>query len=116
VVLVVTCLPTIVELLLPRIGTNVQAAAFLVFGFSAVDAVTDWPRVHMVMQAYQGYFSQWGVLGYGLWYVCHIPLLLFATFLFELLFVLCIVLIAVLLLKVMSNEHALKQQVKEAHV
>jgi hypothetical protein len=100
VVLAVTLLPTIVELLLPRIGASVQAAAFLVFGFSAIDAITDWPRVVTVMAAYRGGFEPWGVPGLLLWYVLHPVLLLFSTFLFELLFVLCLALILVLVLKI----------------
>lgn len=111
VVLSLTLLPTIVELLMPRIGTQVQSAAFLVFLFSAVDAVTDWPRVAATMAAYHANFAQWGMAGNVLWFVLHPVLLLFATFLFELLFVLCCVLILALVLKISSD-----QRVREASV
>jgi hypothetical protein len=100
VVLAVTLLPTVVELLLPRIGAKVQAAALLVFVFSGVDAVTDWPRVATTMAVYRGGFEQWGIAGMVLWYALHPLLLLFSTFLFELLFVLCVVLILVLVMKI----------------
>ncbi len=104
VVMFVTLLPTVVELFFPRIGENVQAVAFLVFGFSVVDAVTDWPRVVTVMAAYRGGFEQWGLPGVIFWVLLHPILLVFSTFLFELLFCLCVALIAVLVFKIAAQE------------
>lgn len=104
IVLGITILPTVVELLLPRIGANVQAAAFLVFLFSAIDAITDYPRVQSVLVAYKPAFETYGVAGMALWYPLHLVILLFATFLFELLFVLCVVLILALILRIAVGE------------
>jgi hypothetical protein len=103
-----TALPTIIELLLPRIGATVPSVAFLVFFFTAIDGVTDWPRVKTTMQAYYPAFAEWGVAGIGLWYMVHVPFLLFATLLLELVLVLCVVLVLVLLAKVVWNEEKLK--------
>ncbi len=104
-ILVVTLLPTATELLLPRIGARVKAAAFLVFGFSLVDAFTDWPRVVRTMQVYYPRFEPWGIAGDLGWLALHPVLLLFATFLFELLFCLCVVLILALLLRIAALDH-----------
>lgn len=107
-VLTVTLLPTVVELLLPSIGERVPAAALLVFGFSVVDAVTDWPRVVATMAVYRGGFLRWGFWGDVLWAILHPVLLLFATFLFELLFVLCVVLILFLVMQIAQKEASWK--------
>jgi hypothetical protein len=115
VILAVTLLPTVVELLLPRIGAKVQAAALLVFVFSGVDAVTDWPRVVTTMAVYRGGFEPWGLPGLVLWYALYPLLLLFSTFLFELLFVLCVVLILVLIMKIaIQDTVSRKAEPKEA--
>ncbi len=103
-ILFLTMLPTLCELLLPRIGANVRAAAFLIFLLSGIDAVTDWPRVAATLRLYEGDFMQWGIAGRILWWLLHPILLLFATFLFELLFVLCLVLIVVLVFKIGAED------------
>lgn len=100
VILVITMLPTVVELLLPRLGAHIQAIAFTVFACIGMDTLTDWPRVVTTMTAYKHEFDAYGIAGVVLWYPAHIILLLFATLLFELMFVLCVVLIIVLIVKI----------------
>jgi hypothetical protein len=109
IAVIITTMPTIVELFMPRIAERVPAVAFFVFGFILIDAITDYPRVAAIMQAYKPEFDGYGFVGVALWYVGHIPFLLFATLLAELLFVLCIVLVAVLVMKVFVNEEQLKR-------
>jgi hypothetical protein len=106
---VITTMPTVVELFMPRIAERVPAVAFLVFGFILVDAITDYPRVAAIMLAYKPAFEGYGIVGVALWHIGHIPFLLFATLLAELLLVLCLVLVAVLVMKVFVNEEQLKR-------
>lgn len=113
-VLSLTVMPTIVELLMPRIGAQVPGAAFLVFLFCVVDGITDYPRVEQTLTVYAPHFTQLGWIGQILWWMLHPVLLLFATFLLELLFVLCWVLVLGLILQIASidarkgrqNDHA----------
>jgi hypothetical protein len=97
-------LPTVIQLLFPRIAARVPSFAFLVFTFIALDAVTDYPRVQHTMAVYADDFLAWGGVGQVLWYAAHIPLLLFSTMLFELIFVLCVVLVGVMIGKIFYNE------------
>jgi hypothetical protein len=105
-VLALTLMPTIVELLLPRIGTKVPGAAFFVFLFCVIDGITDYPRVAQTLAVYQAHFTPWGWAGWVLWAVLHPVLLLFATFLLELLFVLCVVLILALIVQIAAMDRA----------
>lgn len=108
IVLAITLLPTVVELLLPRLGATIQAIAFAVFSFIAIDTLTDWPRVVTTMETYKPEFEQYGIVGVILWYPSHVVLLLFATLLFELIFVICVVLIIVLIIRIAVGEMATK--------
>lgn len=104
VVLSITLLPTIVEIFLPSLGTQIKSIAFLVFGFIVGDALTDWPRVRTVMDVYRPKFDGYGLIGTVLWYPCHAGLLLFATILFEVIFAVCFVLIIALIAKIFAIE------------
>ncbi len=99
-ILALTVMPTVVELLMPRIGAQVPGAAFFVFLFCVIDGITDYPRVAQTLTVYAPHFIQLGWIGQILWWLLHPVLLLFATFLFELLFVLCWVLVLVLVFQI----------------
>lgn len=104
VIVIITALPTVIELFLPRIGHNVQSVAFLIFTLTGIDAITDYPRVHLTLLAYKPFFDEWGFFGTILWYAAHPVLLLFASLLFELILALCLSLIVVLVVKIASRD------------
>jgi hypothetical protein len=87
IVLLLTFLPSLIELFTARFAVDIPAAAALVFCFSLFDAVTDYPRVAALMAEYQPAFATFGILGVPLYWLAH-PLLLFmASFGFEMLLI-----------------------------
>jgi hypothetical protein len=86
-VLIITFLPSLIELFTARFAVQMPAAAALVFVFSLFDAVTDYPRVAELLAQYEGAFATLGILGLPAYWLAH-PLLLFmASFGFELLLI-----------------------------
>jgi hypothetical protein len=86
-VLMITFLPSLIELFTARFAAQMPAAAALIFVFSLFDAVTDYPRVAELLAQYESAYSTFGLLGIPLYWMSH-PLLLFmATFGFELLLI-----------------------------
>jgi hypothetical protein len=86
-VFALTMLPTLIELFTAKFAMQIKGAAFLVYGFAILDAVTDYPRVKMLMDAYKVYFDGLGMLGKPLWWLMHPIGLLLASFVFEVLVV-----------------------------
>lgn len=90
-------LPTLFEVALPRLAAaGFRFAEVLAYGASVFDATTDWPRVVQVMDAARPRFEAFGTLGGPAWYLSRLLLLAFGTIGFELVFVVCLVCGAVL--------------------
>lgn len=86
-VFALTMLPTFIELFTARFAVYIRGAAFLVYGFAILDAVTDYPRVKLVLDAYKIYFDGMGIVGVVLYWIMHPIGLLLASFVFEVLVV-----------------------------
>jgi hypothetical protein len=92
-ILSITLLPTLIELFAARFAAaGLHIAAGLVFAFSLFDAVTDWPRVVLFMDAYREAFNALGVLSWPAFQITRLLWLFMATFGFEALFVVFLVL------------------------
>jgi hypothetical protein len=88
-VTLLTLLPTLVELFAARFAqAGITFAAWLVFTFCVFDMVTDYPRVAEFTSAYQTAFDTLPLgLGFVVFWVLRIGLLIMASFGFEVLFV-----------------------------
>jgi hypothetical protein len=87
-VLILTLMPTLVELFATRFAlVGIRVAAGLVYAFSLFDAVTDWPRVVAFMDAYRGAFDGLGIFAGLAFFVVRLLWLFLASFGFEVLFV-----------------------------
>jgi hypothetical protein len=85
--LALTLLPSAIELFTARFAVRIPAAASLVYTFSLIDMVTDYPRVRTLLAGYQPAFESLGLLATPAYWLAH-PLLLFlASFGFELLLI-----------------------------
>lgn len=90
-------LPTLFEVALPRLAAaGFRFAEILAYAASVFDATTDWPRVVQVMDAAHPRFQAFGWFGEPAWYLARLLLLAFGTIGFELVFVICLVCGAVL--------------------
>lgn len=98
-VVMLTALPPVAKLVLPRIGASVKAVAYFVYLIGVADAFTDWPHVCDTIALYTDSFNSLGWVGWLAWWPAHGILLLFSTFLFEMIFWVCVVTIGYLLLK-----------------
>lgn len=74
--LALTLLPSAIELFTARFAARIPAAASLVYAFSLIDMVTDYPRVRTLLAAYQPAFESLGLLAAPAYWLAH-PLLLF---------------------------------------
>lgn len=94
-----TFLPTLAEHGMSRLAaTGFRAAGIFVYAVSLFDAITDWPSVVAFMEPQRAWFASFGWLGYPLFYLARLGMLLMATSGFEMLFVVCLVCAIVLLI------------------
>jgi hypothetical protein len=113
-VLVITFLPSLIELFTARFAAHIPAAGALVFVFSLFDAVTDYPRVASLLAQYEGAYASLGLLGIPLFWLSH-PLLLFmASFGFELLLIVFSITAIVLLMNGSSSGGQRRRVAREA--
>ena len=87
-VLSITLLPTLIELFAARFArAGIVIASGLVFAFALFDAITDWPRVVVFMDAYSEAFAFLGILRWPVFLVVRLAWLFMASFGFEAIFV-----------------------------
>ena len=88
IVMALTIMPTLIELFGSRFAiANISAAAWLVYMFSAFDAITDWPRVEQFWAAFRPAFDAFGPFGLPIFWTIRAVWLFMASFGFESLFV-----------------------------
>jgi hypothetical protein len=102
-VLVITFLPSLIELFTARFAAHIPAAGALVFAFTLFDAVTDYPRVAALLAQYESAYAALWIFGIPLYWLSH-PLLLFMASLgFELLLIVFTILALVLLMNARTD-------------
>jgi hypothetical protein len=86
-VLIITLLPSLIELFTARFAAHIPAAGAMVFAFTLFDAVTDYPRVAALLAEYEAAYASLWIFGIPLYWLSHALLLFMASLGFELLLI-----------------------------
>jgi hypothetical protein len=105
-ILGITVVPSIIELFTVKFALGgIRWAQVLIYGVSAFDLVTDWPRVVEFCSQYRDSFDALGLLAPVVFWLLQFMFLLLASFGFEVLFIVFLVTAVALIVSTRGGAH-----------